>query len=218
MTIGHYVTDSTISRRRARVKPPARAAPARNVKILGVKALLPWLLLASLAACRKDEISVRVEAKEAPASALGASPAAARPHGVRWTAPRGWKDLPGAGMRVATLQPPASSGKAEATVTAFPGGVGGELANVNRWRGQIALPPLAEADLPAARRSVRCPLGEIAVYDFTGGGAKPTRLVAGMISVRGTTWFFKLMGDAPAVAADKPAFLRLLEGLASDES
>jgi len=183
-----------------------------------MKALLPLLLIAAFAACQKDEISVRREAKETAAAAPGPLMDAARPRGVHWTAPKGWKDVPGSGMRVATLEPPAAHGKAEATVTAFPGDVGGELANVNRWRGQIALPPLAEADLPAARRAVRCRLGEIAVYDFTGGGAKPTRLVAGMISVGGTTWFFKLMGEAEAVAADRPAFLLLLEGLTSDES
>jgi hypothetical protein len=178
-----------------------------------------WLLAlaAALAACQKDEISVRREPKEAPAELAGAA-AAPRPRGVHWTAPRGWTDAPAGGMRVATLRPPAARGKAEASVAAFPGDVGGELANVNRWRGQIALPPLAEADLPAARRSVRCPLGTIALYDFTGGGASPARVVAGMLSVGGTTWFFKLSGDARAVAADAPEFLRMLRGLTSDAS
>jgi len=142
----------------------------------------------------------------------------ARPHGVRWTTPKGWTEAPANGMRVATLTPPAAHGKAEASVAAFPGDVGGELANVNRWRGQIALPPLAQADLPRARRALRCPLGKIALYDFTAGGAAPARTVAGMIEVEGATWFFKLTGDARAVAADKPAFVRMLQGLTRDDS
>jgi hypothetical protein len=37
-----------------------------------------------------------------------------------------------------------------------------------------------------------------------------------MIQVSGTMWFFKLMGDEKAVAAAKPAFLKLLEGLKND--
>jgi hypothetical protein len=33
-------------------------------------------------------------------------------------------------------------GKAEVTVSAFPGDTGGLLANLNRWRGQIGLEPV----------------------------------------------------------------------------
>ena len=176
-----------------------------------MKVLLPFVLLAALAACQKDRIEVREEPKEdAPAAALAP---ASRPSGVKWTAPAGWKEAPGNGMRVATLTPPPAAGKAEVTVIALPGDVGGELANVNRWRGQLALPPVGEADLPAARSELRSKLGALNLYDFTGTGTNKTRLVAGMLSVSGTTWFFKLMGDEKAVAAARPAFLKLLEGL-----
>jgi hypothetical protein len=181
-----------------------------------VRTLLPLVLLAALTACQKDPIEVRVVPKEdSPAAALAPS---SRPRGLRWTAPAGWKEVAGNGMRVATLTPPKTAGKAEATVVALPGDVGGELANVNRWRGQLALPPVGEADLPAARAAVKSKLGSLFVYDFTGTGANKTRLVAGMIQVSGTMWFFKLMGDEKAVAAAKPAFLKLLEGLKSDAS
>lgn len=174
------------------------------------------MLLAALAACQKDRIEVREEPKEeSPAAALAP---ATRPRGVRWSAPAGWTEAPGNGMRIATLTPPQKSGKAEVTVIALPGDVGGELANVNRWRGQLALPPIGESDLPGARSEVRTKLGALNMYDFTGTGAKQTRLVAGMIQVSGTTWFFKLMGDEKAVAAAKPAFVKLLEGLARDAS
>ncbi len=78
-----------------------------------------------------------------------ASPA--RPSGLRWTAPAGWKELAGSGMRVASFELPKTAGKAEVTVVALPGDVGGELANVNRWRGQLALPPIEQEDLPPAR-------------------------------------------------------------------
>jgi len=179
-----------------------------------VKALLSLSVFVALAACRKEPIEVRVVPKEdAPAAEL-ASPG--RPRGVRWTAPAGWKEIAGSGMRVASFEPPKTAGNAEVTVVALPGDVGGELANVNRWRGQLALAPIAEADLPAARTSVRTRLGSLFVYDFTGSGEKKTRLVAGMIQVSGTMWFFKLMGDENAVAAAKPAFLKLLEGLKND--
>ena len=158
---------------------------------------------------------MREEPKEDVPTAAALAPAS-RPHGVRWTAPAGWTEAAGNGMRIATLTPPKTDGKAEVTVIALPGDVGGELANVNRWRGQLALPPIAEADLAAARSGVRSGLGALNMYDFTGTGTNKTRLVAGMASVSGTTWFFKLMGDEKAVAAARPAFVKLLEGLKKD--
>lgn len=149
--------------------------------------------------------------------AMGApGDASARPGGVRWTAPDGWKETPGTGMRVATFDLPQTQGKAVVTVVALPGDVGGELANVNRWRGQLALPPVAQEELSSLRATVKTRLGTLLVYDFTGTGEKRTRLVAGMISVSGNMWFFKLMGDEKAVAAAKPAFLKLLKGLKHD--
>jgi hypothetical protein len=186
------------------------------VKIVG-RRILPILAVFALCACRNDRIESRRVAKESVASPDVAT-AAARPRGVRWKAPAGWTEVAASGMRVATLIPPAAPGKAEASVAAFPGDVGGELANVNRWRGQIALPPMTDADLPRARRTLRCPLGTILVYDFTATGTSPARVVAGMITVNGVTWFFKLDGDARAVAADKPAFVHMLEGIAGDAS
>ena len=164
----------------------------------------------ALTACHKDEIEVRRVPKEDAAPGLAG---VVRPRGLSWTTPRGWVELPGDGMRAATLRPPAALGRAEATIVALPGDVGGELANVNRWRGQIGLPPIDEAALALLRKHVLAPVGPIDVYDFTGNGGEKSHLVAGMIQVRGTTWFFKLSGEARAVRAAKPAFLKMLRGL-----
>ena len=181
-----------------------------------VKTVLPLFIAALLTACQKDPIEVRRAPKEdAPSVEMTAS---SRPKGLAWTAPSGWKELAGNGMRVASFELPKGPGKAEATVVALPGDVGGELANVNRWRGQLALPPIGEADLPAARTRVASRLGSVSLYDFTGAGEKKTRLVAGMIQVAGTTWFFKLMGEEKAVEAARPAFLTFLKGLKKDAS
>ena len=178
-----------------------------------MRILLPLLALAALAACQKDRIEVRTVPKEArPAAEV----APARSRGLRWTAPDGWKEIEGDGMRVASFELPKTEGKAEAAVVALSGDGGGELANVNRWRGQLALSPISEADLSSARAVVKTRLGKAFVYDFTGSGRNKTRLVVGMIPVSGTTWFFKLMGDEKAVAAAKPAFLKLLAGLKND--
>ncbi len=177
-----------------------------------MKRLFLVLALLAPAACRKDAVETRRVPKEgsaaAPMSAAGGAPG-----GVHWKLPPGWKELAGNGMRAATFRLPQAAGKAEVSVVVLPGDVGGELANVNRWRGQLALPPVTEDGLADGRATVDSALGPIFVYDFTGGGEKKTRLCAGMARVSGTTWFFKLMGDDKAVAAAKPAFLKLLVGL-----
>src|SRR5208283_3168699 len=57
-----------------------------------------------------------------------------------WQAPAEWKTLPGNAMRRGSY----GVGGAEVAITAFPGDVGGVLANVNRWRGQAGLAPVDE--------------------------------------------------------------------------
>jgi len=67
-----------------------------------------------------------------------------------WIVPDGWResaDRPP--MRHATYHFDDDDGEIEVAITRFPGDVGGMLANVNRWRGQVGLGPVTEADLPA---------------------------------------------------------------------
>jgi hypothetical protein len=98
-------------------------------------------------------------------------------------------------------------------VITLPGPAGGELANVNRWRGQIGLPPVDEASLQKSRTTVKAPAGTVSVYDFSSEGAPPARMVAGLLSARGNSWFVKMVGDPGPVASARPDFIQLLETL-----
>jgi hypothetical protein len=188
-------------------------------------ALLSILSAFASAACRDEGITRTHVPKEAPGAARPAAPAmgsapvieapAEKPRGIAWTLPSGWKELPGDGIRLATFAPPGGL-KTEGTVVALPGDSGGELANVNRWRGQIALPPTDEAGMAAARTTLATKAGPAAVYDFTSEGAARTRLIAAVLNVNGTTWFFKLKGDAAATAAAREGFLTLIKELKPD--
>jgi hypothetical protein len=127
---------------------------------------------------------------------------------VSWKLPSGWREETGSGMRVATLRAPSD---AEVSVIALPGDAGGDLANVNRWRGQLELPPLAESELAAQAKKVAAPAGEVLVVDF----AAPSkgRMVGARLFAGGQSWFFKLTGKDGAVASAKPAFNNLLGSL-----
>jgi hypothetical protein len=119
-------------------------------------------------------------------------------------------------MRFATFKAPVP-GKLEATVVVLPGPAGGELANVNRWRGQIGLPAMDEASLAKARAVVKTKAGALNVYDFTSDGQAKSRMVAGYISTPdGNTWFIKMTGDEAPVAKAKPEFMSILGSVRLD--
>ena len=67
-----------------------------------------------------------------------------------WTLPEGWKQQEGNELRFATIQIAGSDAPLELTVTKLPMRGGDEteylLANVNRWRGELGLEPLAAAE------------------------------------------------------------------------
>lgn len=191
--------------------------------------LTAGLILAAAAGCRRDEVTHFRVPKTSPAPALAAmaetpgAPAAGEvpppptPGGaLRWKLPAGWTEAQGGGpMRYATLKPPVP-GKVDVTVIVLPGAAGGELANVNRWRNQIGLPPADEAGLAAARKTLRTGAGDVSVYDFASEGQVSTRTVAGLALVEGSSWFIKMTGDSSAVGAARPAFLELLGSLRRD--
>jgi hypothetical protein len=167
--------------------------------------------------CRSQEVThVRVAkaAVEAPAAEdlAPATPAGA----LVWKLPKGWTQSVAGGMRYATLNGP----DVEVSVVVLPGTAGGELANVNRWRGQLGLPPMDEAAAAAQRKQVKTQAGPFALYDFAaeGAGAKQTRMIAALSSASGNTWFFKMLGNARAVGAAQADFIRLVEGLRADET
>lgn len=69
----------------------------------------------------------------------------------RWIMPEGWtRDQTPRRMRLATLIAPDPTGPVEVAVTRFPGRVGGELANLNRWRKQLRLAPITQDELDEA--------------------------------------------------------------------
>jgi len=204
---------------------------------LKVSFLLGAALLSLAIGCRSEQVSHYRVPKESAAADSGPRPTMPpKPMGERtgdmpasdvpppptpkgalkWSLPKGWSELPGGGMRFATFKAPYP-GKLEATVVVLPGPAGGELANVNRWRGQIALPALDEAALAKARTAIKSKAGSVNVYDFTSDGQAKSRMVAGYISTPdGNTWFIKLTGDADPVAKAKPDFMTILGSLHLD--
>ncbi len=189
--------------------------------------------LSLAAGCRRDEVTHFTAPKEqaAPAGAFAApSPmmgsAAASPGSVppppppsergslKWTLPKGWNQTLGTGgMRYATLKPPVE-GRIDVSVVVLPGPAGGELANVNRWRGQIGLGPVDDSGMASLRRTLRTKAGSLSLYDMESEGTVRSHMTAAMLeSADGNTWFLKMVGDAGSVAKARSAFVQLLESI-----
>ena len=132
---------------------------------------------------------------------------------LTWTAPPHWQAKSGSAMRKGTfIITGEGNATAELAITAFPGDVGGEVANVNRWRGQIQLAPLPEAQVPGSITRVEANGLKIGVVDIVNpAGATPTRVLGAMVPHAGSTWFFKLTGPDALVAKEKAAFLNFLQ-------
>lgn len=83
-----------------------------------------------------------------PLSEAANGPASDQGSDLPLVLPEGWTlDPEPRRMRLATFMAPDESGPIEVAVTRFGGRVGGVLANINRWRGQLGLEPVAESDL-----------------------------------------------------------------------
>jgi hypothetical protein len=131
---------------------------------------------------------------------------------LKWTAPETWTPKSGSSMRKGSYAIKRDGAEADFAITAFPGDTGGLHANINRWRGQVGLPPANPAELDAAVQHLDGQGLHFDVIELVGpSGNPPTRLLGAITSYNGNSWFFKLMGPDPVVAAEKPAFLSFLQ-------
>jgi hypothetical protein len=144
---------------------------------------------------------------EARAASTGSAPSAELPAVV----PEGWSRQADVPMRVATFR---TAGGADVIISRFPtGGFGSIPDNVNRWRGQVGLPPGHADPVPQPQRVQRAGTELPGVeYDFTGpggsGGVSRIRVVA--LEQGDQTWFIRMQGSAEAVEASAASFDQFL--------
>lgn len=197
----------------------------RYSRSLAGSAGLSLCLAALLAGCGREEVRIYQIPKEVPqpetmpANAAHAHGTPAAPAQVRWTLPPQWVEQPAGGMRVGSFTVTGQNGaKADISIIPIQGKTGGELDNVNRWRGQVGLPPVAAADLPKLTENVVIGSVKAHLFDMVGekpgdAGPKKERAIAALLESSGTTWYFKITGEDSLVTAQKPAFVQFLKSL-----
>jgi hypothetical protein len=155
----------------------------------------------------------------ASAQAAGIAPAPTPDRTLTWTTPAGWVEKPGSGFRYATFVIPGPGGQTgDLSITQLSGVAGGLLGNINRWRGQIGLPPIAEADLPKESRAI-VPAGRpmtfvslVSAEPLIDGKYK-RRIMGAILAGSVESWFFKMVGEDALVRAAEKDFLKFLETL-----
>jgi hypothetical protein len=171
--------------------------------------------LISFCGCQQEDVHVYRIAKEHP----GQATIAQAQGGLHWKVPTEWQSIPSSGMRLASFSYQGKDGStAVISVVAIPGEAGGDLANVNRWRGQLGLQPIDEDAMAREAEKVRSKAGTILVVDFSGSDSKgeirgKARMLGGILSLEDKQWFFKMMGEAPTVGQAKASFLQFLRSL-----
>jgi hypothetical protein len=156
-------------------------------------ALLAVLLISG--GCGKEEPIVAYSAPKEPQL-------------LAWSLPEGWVSVPpnhDVNQYAAFV---AGDGDNVARVTAtpvFPDAPGGNslLDNINRWRGQLQLPPVEPAELGSIVKNAR--QGDM-VIQWVEMAAPAGRMRAAIVPREDRIWFYKLSGPAEAVEKHKDQF------------
>jgi hypothetical protein len=192
-----------------------------------------WLMLGcAIAGCRRDDqIQTYRVSKEtepampmAPGMAMDTGMTAASPREIEWKIPSSWAEQPLSSMRVGSFLIKGANGQvADMSVVPLSGEAGGNLANINRWRGQINLSPISAADLSAQSETITPGSRKMLYIDFVShdllvNNQYKKRLMAAIYRREGRTWFFKMLGEDAAVLSAKPAFMQFLKSLKFNEN
>jgi hypothetical protein len=138
---------------------------------------------------------------------------------LHYTLPPNWEEKPLSPMRLASFTATAPNGKeADVSVVSLPGIAGGDLANVNRWRGQVQLAPIDEDTLAKTAEHVQASGHDYLLVDLVSDGpigekTEKQRILGAILDENGRAWFIKMTGDDATVAAHKNAFTDFLRSL-----
>jgi hypothetical protein len=127
-----------------------------------------------------------------------------------WQVPANWKEVAAGQFLVAKFMISGpGDGQAAVNVSMSQGDGGGLAGNVNRWRGQLGLAPLAGAELNQSVTAIDTAGGKASYVELSGKDARTgqsTRLVGAIVPTGDRTWFYKLMGPETVVANQKETF------------
>jgi hypothetical protein len=131
---------------------------------------------------------------------------------LSYNTPSGWRKIlePGK-FSLAAYEAILGKKEPRVAIAPLPGHGGGLLQNINRWRGQIGLQPLAEEDEDKlGEKEIKLANARGLLLDMEGprpkDGGSPQRILAVITRHEDMTWFFTLKGPTELVGEQKAAF------------
>ena len=145
-------------------------------------------------------------------------PTAPSSGGLDFDVPEGWQPGRSGPFRLAAFDIQRDSAAAEVTISALGPNAGSLLDNVNRWRGQIKLPPIDDAALQSAIGPIRVAGSDgqwIELIDTAAADAtSASQAILVVVVPQATqTLFIKMLGDRQLVTDEKEHFRSFAESL-----
>lgn len=189
-----------------------------------------------------DTVLVDFEGRFAPRSMSGGGPFAGGPMSggpaglpgpsaagpavkLAYDTPEGWK--PGnqvssrGGITVrydAAFDVVDGNDRFEVTVSSFPGAAANPLGNINRWRGQIGLPPVTEEELEKQLTSIDVGNTPGEYVEMLGPEGERREMILGVIVVaHSKVWFVKARGDVALARRETERFKAFVRSLKFEE-
>jgi hypothetical protein len=141
----------------------------------------------------------------------------------QWNKPAEWQEKVASSMRLASFEIAGADGPADCSLVLLPQDGGGVLANINRWRGMVSLPPLTADELDKQSEKIEV-AGTPAVlvnlqgnYQGMQGEPQATRKNARLIGMVAITpqggLFVKMVGPDTTVSKEVDRFRAFCQSL-----
>jgi hypothetical protein len=188
-----------------------RIGKAFSCRRIMLKKIVWGSIFLILSSCSSEKIQQYRVAKiqQKPISAQSESK---RAEDFSYSAPQAWKKQPASEMRKLSF---SIEGGGDFSVVTLPGAAGDLKGNLNRWRGQVGLPPLEDpAEIQKSITTttfVDVPATELELYAAADKPDKAMRVV--LFEKNGMTWFFKLAGPRQLVKAQKKPFMDFMHSI-----
>jgi hypothetical protein len=131
---------------------------------------------------------------------------------LAWQLPSGWQEKQPGRMALASFDVVVGDATAECVVSKFPGDVGGLVANINRWRGQIGLASLDDAAAIASAETFTTSFGKIYYLKLDNASAQKAMLTA-ILPGDNFVVFVKMMPPSNLVAQLEASFVSFTKSI-----
>jgi hypothetical protein len=190
---------------------PGTTAPSAVASVVSITG--------KLSASELAKMSGEAPSFDAPQLPPPSSPSDSQAAGLEYQAPETWRPGPTSAVRRASFVVDDGSGRVTIAVTSFSAQSGPQISsplpNVNRWRGQLGLARVSEAELSETTQSVEIG-GEKGLYvalESSEGAAPDLAMRAAMVRHGDQVWFFKLDGPRPLVERESEHFQEFIRSV-----